>query len=231
MLFLCPLDCLSAWGCACCVEKLTCRACKHVWCFPLSLNVKNPLWCCSEPLGWAASFGQLHTVMALVGNGANPHSKNAAGNNAFDDAGREGHGHVVSWLEAWEAAGKPRPGGAPANQRMKREGNAESGGGGGGFDADDTQGCYVGACFLPIFVTAFYVQSRDKETIVAQGLTLPFVLCPWSFDLKRPVGSTHKFELRASDQNQDWSWHSSGCCLCATPGWWAVKVVPTSCCR
>jgi len=116
---LCPLDCMSAWGYASAVEAITSvGACKDLWCLPCSPNAKNPLWCCSEPLGWAASHGQLHTVMALVGNGADPRSLNAAGYNAVTDAEREKHAHVVEWLRAWERAGKPPK--APSNGLMKR---------------------------------------------------------------------------------------------------------------
>lgn len=46
--------------------------------------------------------------MALVKNGADPAELNLAGNNAYSDAGRERHEHVIEWLVAWEAAGKPR---------------------------------------------------------------------------------------------------------------------------
>ena len=54
----CPVHCLSAWGCADCVGRLTAVApcCKDVPCCPCSPNSKNPLWCCAEPLGWASSF-------------------------------------------------------------------------------------------------------------------------------------------------------------------------------
>ena len=110
---LCPVHWLSAWGCADLVGMLTALVPKplhHVPCCPTyicSPRSKNPLWCCAEPIGWAASHGQLHTVMALVGNGADPRAKNASGNNAFDDAKREKHTHVIQWLTAWEAAGKP----------------------------------------------------------------------------------------------------------------------------
>ena len=107
---LCPVHCLSAWGCADLVGMLTCLAPKplhHVPCCICSPRSKNPLWCCAEPIGWAASHGQLHTVMALVANGADPHAKNGASQNAFTDAEREKHTHVVKWLKAWEAAGKP----------------------------------------------------------------------------------------------------------------------------
>ena len=60
-----------------------------------------------------------------------------------------------------------------------------------------------------------------------RGITLIF---PWSYKLKRSDAESTKFELRAHDQNQDWFWHSSGCCFWGSPGWWAVKVVPTSLC-
>ena len=107
---LCPVHCLSAWGCADLVGMITALAPKPVHHVPgciCSPRSKNLLWWCSEPIGWAASFGQLHTVMALVANGADPHAKNGASQNAFTDAEREKHMHVVKWLKAWEAAGKP----------------------------------------------------------------------------------------------------------------------------
>lgn len=225
-LILCPLHCMAAWGCANAVEALTSvGACKHLWCLPCSPNSKNPLWCCSEPLGWAASFGQLHTVMALVGNGADPYTLNASGNNAFTDAERERHGHVVAWLKAWESAGKPAK--APEKQRMRR-GNA----GGTCVGAYAHEGCYVGACIVPVLVTAFYVRAKDADTLNASGVTL---VCPWSYDLRRAEGNRgpqhHKYELRAADQNQDWTWHPTGCCFYGTPGWVAFRVVPTSACN
>uniref|UniRef100_A0A7S0JLX5 Uncharacterized protein n=1 Tax=Calcidiscus leptoporus TaxID=127549 RepID=A0A7S0JLX5_9EUKA len=219
----CPLHCLSAWGCDCVVDVLTSRwvrpGCTDVCCCPCSPNSMNPLWCCAQPLGWAASFGQLHTVMSLVANGAKPHTRNLAGENAFSDAKRERHVHVVEWLEAWERAGKPT---APGNQHMRRE-PAQSVG---GLDAHDVQGCYVGACIIPILVTSFYVQASGADELRASGFTL---IVPWSYSLRRSAESPTKFELRAHDQNQDWFWHESGCCFWGSPGWWAIKVVPTSC--
>ena len=119
---ICPLHCLSAWGCDGAVGMLTSApCCTHVWCAPCSPNSKNPLWCCAEPLGWASSFGQLHTVMSLVANGAKPHTRNLAGENAFTDATRERHMHVVEWLKAWERAGTPAAPGCSSMRREKRE--------------------------------------------------------------------------------------------------------------
>jgi len=106
---ICPTHCLSMWGCADAVDCCTSTpGFKHIPCTPCDPNSKNPLWCCAEPLGWAASFGQLHTVMALVKNGAVPDTMNAAKQNAWTDAGRERHQHVVDWLNLWVAAGRPR---------------------------------------------------------------------------------------------------------------------------
>jgi hypothetical protein len=65
----------------------------------------------------------------------------------------------------------------------------------------------------------------------ASGFTLIF---PWSYKLKR-VEARHgykpptKFLLRAQDNKQDWEWHPSGCCFWGSPGWWAVKAVPSCC--
>jgi len=105
---ICPTHCLSTWGCADVVDGCTSTpGFKHIPCSPCDPNSKNPLWCCAEPLGWAASFGQLHTVMVLVKNGAIPDTKNAAGQNAWSDARRERHQHVVEWLNKWKSAGRP----------------------------------------------------------------------------------------------------------------------------
>ena len=49
---------------------------------------------------------QLHAVMVLVKNGANPRRVNGANNNAWTDAQRERHQHVVNWLDLWEAQSK-----------------------------------------------------------------------------------------------------------------------------
>jgi len=206
-----------------------------VCCCPCSPNSKNPLWCCAEPLGWASSFGQLHTVMSLVANGARPHTKNLAGETAVSDARRERHAHVVKWLEAWERAGKPA---APTNWDMRRTtsndagaANGANGGGKRGFEAHDAQGCYVGACIIPCLVTTFYVQPSSADELRASGFTL---FLPWSYALKRSSDprwpNSSKFELRAADNKQDWTWHRSGCCFWGSPGWWAVKVVPTNLC-
>ena len=113
-------------------------------------------------------------------------------------------------------------------RREKRE-TAEGGGGKRGFEAHDAQGCYVGACIVPFLVTTFYVQPSGKDEIRASGFTL---ICPWSYTLKRSAASATKFELRAHDGPgyQDWFWHESGCCFWGSPGWWAIKVVPTSLC-
>jgi len=107
-LVICPTHCLSMWGCAdvvdCCISV---PGFKHIPCSPCDPNSKNPLWCCAQPIGWAASLGQLHTVMVLVKNGAIPDTMNASGNNAWTDASRERHHHVVNWLNSWVSAGRP----------------------------------------------------------------------------------------------------------------------------
>jgi hypothetical protein len=68
----------------------------------------NPLWCFSQAQGWAASHGQLHTLMVLAKNGADIEKYNAAGNNARTDAEREQHQHVVQWIDRWREAGSPK---------------------------------------------------------------------------------------------------------------------------
>ena len=72
-------------------------------------NQKMTDWCDSEPLGWAASFGQLDAVRALIECGADPlRPPNAAGNTPLKDAQREGHAHVVRFLKEY-AYRKARP--------------------------------------------------------------------------------------------------------------------------
>ena len=66
-------------------------------------NAKMTDWYDSEPLGWAASFGQLDAVRALIECGADPlRPPNAAGNTPLRDAEREGHAHVVRFLKEYE---------------------------------------------------------------------------------------------------------------------------------
>ena len=44
-------------------------------------------WYDSEPLGWAASFGELPTIIALIRNGADPlRPANKGGNTPLKDA-------------------------------------------------------------------------------------------------------------------------------------------------
>lgn len=53
-------------------------------------NQKIPTWYDSEPLGWAASFGQLHSIIELIKLGADPiRPVNKAGNSPLSDAVRE----------------------------------------------------------------------------------------------------------------------------------------------
>ena len=59
-------------------------------------------WFDSEPLGWAASFGQLDAVRVLIERGADPtRPPNGAGNTPEKDAAREGHAHVVRFLKEY----------------------------------------------------------------------------------------------------------------------------------
>lgn len=218
---LCPLDCLSTWGCADAVDCITSLPGKSIPCVPCNPNVKNPLWFCSEPLGWAASHGQLHTVMALVGNGANPDTKNLSGNNTFTDAERERHSHVIDWLNAWKAAGRPSKHGVLPQRMGRDEAPLEP------LDGHLTQGCYIGACIVPIFVTTFWVQASSADEMTATGFTL---CCPWSEKLTRIPGKSTTFKLNMKNgDSQEWDWHRSGCCFFGTPGWWALKIIPGSC--
>jgi len=105
---LCPLSCPAAHGCADLVDGLTSLPCKFIPCSECDPNAMNPLWFCSQAMGWAATFGQLHTVMVLAKNGATLDRVNLAGFNARSDAEREGHQHIVRWYDEWVALGKPR---------------------------------------------------------------------------------------------------------------------------
>ena len=82
--------------------------CKYIPCCVCDPNAMNPLWFCSQAMGWAASHGQLHTVMVLAKNGADIEKVNAAGENAQSDARRERHHHIVQWVEEWRAIGSPK---------------------------------------------------------------------------------------------------------------------------
>jgi hypothetical protein len=109
-MYLCPLSCLAMHGCADLVDCLTSLPCKFIPCSGCDPNAMNPLprRSCSQAMGWAASFGQLHTVMVLGKNGATLDRVNLSGFNARSDAEREGHQHIVRWYDEWVALGKPR---------------------------------------------------------------------------------------------------------------------------
>jgi hypothetical protein len=83
-------------------------------------NQKMTDWFDSEPLGWAASFGQLDAVRVLIECGADPlRPSNAAGNTPLKDAQREGHAHVVRFLKEY-AYRKARP-------NLRRDANVNAG--------------------------------------------------------------------------------------------------------
>ena len=66
-------------------------------------NVMMTDWFDSEPLGWAASLGQLKAVIALIEAGADPlRPPNKAGNTPRTDAVRERHDLVVRFLDEYE---------------------------------------------------------------------------------------------------------------------------------
>jgi hypothetical protein len=185
----CPLHCLSAWGCADLVSCITSLPLtKDVPCFPCSANSKNPLWCCGEPLGWAASMGQLHTVMALVANGAEPNTKNTTDNNAYTDAARERHQHVINWLQEWEAAGRPR------NKRAGSSGGAAAAGTG-STSTGILNGCWVASVLpIPIIWALYYQQSIGPDRVKSNGLAffLGVVPCPFEETRTRLAG-TNRF--------------------------------------
>ena len=108
-LVLTPLLCCATWGCTDLVDRLTSHPCKACPCSICNPNIQNPLLCCSTPVHWAAAHGQLHTVMVLVKNGADPFQKHLANESACSDATRETHFHIVEWLDDWDALGRPTP--------------------------------------------------------------------------------------------------------------------------
>merc|ERR550534_461039 len=66
-------------------------------------NIKMTTWFNSEALGWAASFGQLGAIIALIKAGANPFlPPNQAGFDPRADAVRERHHHVVKFLDEYK---------------------------------------------------------------------------------------------------------------------------------
>jgi len=94
-----PSWCCATWGCSRLLDLLTSLPCKYCFCSPCDPQ-------CS--LGFATTHGQLHTVMVLVKNGADP-SLTFDGQNAFTDSKREKHFHILEWLDDWEAMGRPTP--------------------------------------------------------------------------------------------------------------------------
>ena len=65
-------------------------------------NEKMTDWFDSEPLGWAASFGQLEAVVELIRHGADPlRPPNLAGNTPLRDAQRECHEPVIRFLKEY----------------------------------------------------------------------------------------------------------------------------------
>jgi len=70
-------------------------------CTRMSPNVKMTDWFDSQPIGWAASFGQLEAVIALIECGADTMTPSKANTNAKQDAQREQHQNVVAFLDAY----------------------------------------------------------------------------------------------------------------------------------
>merc|ERR1719380_274911 len=71
-------------------------------------NVKMSDWFDSEPLGWAASFGQCKAIEALCTAGADPsRPANLAGNTPLADAQREGHVKAIELLNQYLSGARP----------------------------------------------------------------------------------------------------------------------------
>jgi hypothetical protein len=68
----------------------------------LDPNLKMTSWYDSEPLGWAASLGQLDAVKALIEAGADPgRPPNKAGYTPITDAEREAHSDIAFYLRQY----------------------------------------------------------------------------------------------------------------------------------
>ena len=71
-------------------------------------------WFDSEPVGWAASFGELGALRCLIDLGAYPFTVNKANNDALTDAERERHTKCIKFLKAYkESSGKKEAGKQP----------------------------------------------------------------------------------------------------------------------
>eukprot|EP00606_Chrysophyceae_sp_TOSAG23-5_P000711 GSChrysophyteH2.ASY1.ANO1.51.1 assembled CDS len=96
----CPQHFFSMWGCTPCLDAvLTMSACIPCW----RPTVGVPQWFNSQAAGWAASFGQLQSVMALVkaSGGAELNRKNAADESPLTDSVREKAHHVTDWIHTY----------------------------------------------------------------------------------------------------------------------------------
>ena len=75
-------------------------------------------WFESEPLGWAASLGQLHALRELIVLGADPlRPPNTSGNTPLSDAAREGHQHVISFLKEYAYRHQQERNGTPVHHQ------------------------------------------------------------------------------------------------------------------
>jgi len=71
-------------------------------------NVKMGCWFDSEPLGWAASFGQCKAIEALCAAGADPRRPaNTSGNTPLSDAQREGHSKAIELINEYLSGARP----------------------------------------------------------------------------------------------------------------------------
>mmetsp|Transcript_18881 Transcript_18881/g.34165 ORF Transcript_18881/g.34165 Transcript_18881/m.34165 type:complete len:241 (-) Transcript_18881:222-944(-) len=167
---------LSQW-CRQRPRESKCLPCKWIPCSPCDPNSMDPLWFFSQAHGWAASHGQLHTVMVLAKNGADIEKVNGAGFNARSDAAREGHQHVVRWVDEWRAAGSPRGSAccAPAPSRPAARAGA------GVVTSHDMQGCWL-LCGLPLFWEIAYKGplNNDANRYTENGIAflLGVLPCP-----------------------------------------------------
>jgi len=204
---LCPLECMAAWGCTeavGCVSSLP--GSQYLCCLPCSANVRNPLWFCSQPLGWAASHGQLHTVMALVANGGDPHACNLAGFNAFTDAERERHQHVLSWLRQWESAGKPTPGFRAMPKQPKRADGLIS--------TAELEGCWACTC-VPLMATAvFHKRATGPDSLLHEGCLLWPLPIPFKEHRTRQAGTNAFYK---NDEPGNLDVHPSRSCVTNGP--------------
>lgn len=100
------------------------------------------------------------------------------------------------------------------------------------MSARDLGGCYVGACFIPVMITAFRVTPAGEDELEVCGCTSIATLpCPWAGRVQRRGPRRFAGHPNASDPNnyQIWDFNDAGNCFCGkgekeNPVWGACRV-------